>query len=134
MKLKDSVAPVDLVNPIDVAAEPEKASDKCLLGSRWRVIGKEHLCYFTPGTLTRVIREAGFSNVRVTTRNIDPNEIKRAFSRETVEGGTGFQAATTEELRQQLETVPLLKLAKRAANSVLGTTGTGDTIAVRAEK
>jgi 2-polyprenyl-3-methyl-5-hydroxy-6-metoxy-1,4-benzoquinol methylase len=105
-----------------------------LLGSRWRVIAKEHICYFTPGSLERALREAGFAKVAIVTRNIDPNEIKRAFSRNSDQGGTGFQTATTEALRHQLETRPALKLAKRAANLVLRTTATGDTIVVRAER
>ncbi|MEK6303082.1 MAG: class I SAM-dependent methyltransferase [Acidobacteriota bacterium] len=105
-----------------------------LLGSKWRVIGKEHICYFTPASLAGAIREAGFRKVAVKTRNIDPNEIKKAFSRNPVEVGIGFQTATTEALRHQLETRPALKLAKSAANVVLRTTGTGDTIVARAER
>ncbi|HWN99000.1 MAG TPA: class I SAM-dependent methyltransferase [Blastocatellia bacterium] len=105
-----------------------------LLGSKWRVIGKEHVCYFTPATLARAIREAGFLKVVCRTRNIDPNEIKRAFSRNPIEVGTGFQTATTEALRHQLETRPALRFAKSAVNFVLRTTGTGDTIVARAER
>lgn len=105
-----------------------------VLGSKWRVIGKEHICYFTPGSLARAIREAGFHRVAVRTRNIDPNEIRKAFTRKPFEAGTGFQVGTTEELRRQLETRPALRLAKNLANLILGATGTGDTIVVRAEK
>jgi 2-polyprenyl-3-methyl-5-hydroxy-6-metoxy-1,4-benzoquinol methylase len=105
-----------------------------LLGSKWRVIGKEHLCYFTRGSLARAIRGAGFHRVAIRTRNIDPNEIRKAFTRKPVEAGTGFQVATTEELRRQLETRPALALAKNLANLILGATGTGDTIVVRAER
>ena len=105
-----------------------------LLGSKWRVIGKEHICYFTPASLSGAIREAGFRKVALKTRNIDPHEIKKAFSRNPVEAGTGFQTASTEALRQQFETRPALKLAKSAANVVLRITGTGDTIVVRAER
>jgi 2-polyprenyl-3-methyl-5-hydroxy-6-metoxy-1,4-benzoquinol methylase len=105
-----------------------------LLGSKWRVIGKEHICYFTPASLAGAIREAGFRKVAVKTRNIDPDEIKKAFSRNPVEAGTGFQTASTEALRKQFEMRPALKLAKSAANVVLRTTGTGDTIVVRAER
>jgi SAM-dependent methyltransferase len=105
-----------------------------LLASKWRVFSKEHICYFTPGSLAGALREAGFPKVAIAARNIDPNEIKRAFSRNPVEAGTGFQKATTEALRHQLETRPALKLARDAANFVLRATGTGDTIVVRAEK
>jgi 2-polyprenyl-3-methyl-5-hydroxy-6-metoxy-1,4-benzoquinol methylase len=105
-----------------------------LLSSKWRVIGKEHICYFTPVSLARTIHAAGFPKAAIATRNIDPNEIKKAFSRNPVEAGAGFQTATTEELRHQIETRPALRLAKSAANVVLRTTGTGDTIVVRAER
>ncbi|MFY9607523.1 MAG: class I SAM-dependent methyltransferase [Blastocatellia bacterium] len=105
-----------------------------LLGSKWRVIGKEHICYFTPGSLARAMREAGFQRVAVRTRNIDPNEIRKAFTRRPFEAGTGFQASATEELRRQLDAKPALRLAKNVANLILGVTGTGDTVVVRAEK
>lgn len=105
-----------------------------LLGSRWRVIGKEHVCYFSPQSLSRAARAAGFQRVAVATRNIDPNELMKAFNRRPAEAATGFQACQTEQLRHQLETRRSLKLAKSAANLILGATGTGDTIVMKAEK
>lgn len=105
-----------------------------LLASKWRVFSKEHICYFTPGCLAGALHEVGFRNVGIITRNIDPNEIRKAFSRKPVEAGAGFQARKTEELRKQIETSPSLKFAKDVANFVFRATGTGDTIVVRAEK
>ena len=105
-----------------------------LLASKWRVFSKEHICYFTPGSLAGATGDAGFRTVAVNTRNIDPNEIRKAFSRKPVEAGAGFQAAETEELRERIETMPALRLAKNVANLILSATGTGDTIVVWAEK
>ena len=104
-----------------------------LLASKWRVFSKEHICYFTPGSLARALGEAGFRNVAAYTRNIDPNEIRRAFSRKPVDAGAGFQACKTEELRERIETRRALKLARDASNLFLSATGTGDTIVVRAK-
>jgi 2-polyprenyl-3-methyl-5-hydroxy-6-metoxy-1,4-benzoquinol methylase len=105
-----------------------------LLASRWRVFSKEHICYFTPGSIAGGLCKAGFSNIAVYTRNIDPNEIRRVFSRTSVAASAGFQASKTEELRKQIEARRALKLARDAANFVLRETGTGDTIVVRAQK
>jgi SAM-dependent methyltransferase len=110
-----------------------------LIGFDWRIFGKEHICYFTPRTLSRAIIEAGFSKVAVSTRNIDPHELRKIFKRSSSERsssepGAGFQAERTEALRQQLETRRWLKLAKSAANSFLSATATGDTIVAKAEK
>lgn len=105
-----------------------------LLGSKWRVIGKEHICYFTPGSLARAIREAGFHEVAVKTRNTDPHEIRKVLTGKAFEAGTGFQVDATEVLRGHLEARPALRLAKNVVNLILGATGAGDTIVVRAEK
>jgi SAM-dependent methyltransferase len=105
-----------------------------LLGSNWRVIGKEHICYFTPKTLSRALVEAGFAKVKVSSRNIDPNELRKILGRHSVPPGTGFQAEPTERLRQRLETNRALSLAKNVANLFLSVTSTGDTLIVGARK
>jgi 2-polyprenyl-3-methyl-5-hydroxy-6-metoxy-1,4-benzoquinol methylase len=138
------VDPVTLLREIGRIIRPEgllylttpnfDSLSRRLLGSKWRVIGKEHICYFTPRSLARAIREAGFRRIAVRTRNVDPNEIRKAFTRKPFEAGTGFQVGATEEMRRKFETRPALRLAKSVANVILGATGTGDTIVVRAEK
>jgi 2-polyprenyl-3-methyl-5-hydroxy-6-metoxy-1,4-benzoquinol methylase len=105
-----------------------------LIGHRWRVIGKEHICYFTPRVLSRALGEAGFAKAEVTTRNIDPNELKKVFARRPAPSGTGFQAEATERLRGRLETNRALGLAKKAINLLLSATSTGDTLIARAQK
>jgi 2-polyprenyl-3-methyl-5-hydroxy-6-metoxy-1,4-benzoquinol methylase len=105
-----------------------------LIGFNWRVIGKEHICYFTPKVLSRALGRAGFSKVKVTTRNIDPNELRKALSGRASTPGEGFQAQATERLRERLETNRALSLVKRAVNVCLSATSTGDTIMVRAQK
>jgi 2-polyprenyl-3-methyl-5-hydroxy-6-metoxy-1,4-benzoquinol methylase/glycosyltransferase involved in cell wall biosynthesis len=105
-----------------------------LLGGRWRVFGKEHICYFSPRSLSRALGGIGFSKVNITTRNIDPHELKKLFSKSRATAGGGFQAVTTEQLRERLETSRVLKAAKSAANLILSRTSTGDTLLLRAEK
>jgi 2-polyprenyl-3-methyl-5-hydroxy-6-metoxy-1,4-benzoquinol methylase/glycosyltransferase involved in cell wall biosynthesis len=108
-----------------------------LLGLEWRVFGKEHVCYFTPASLSRAILRAGFLKINVRTRNIDPNELKRVLAARfsgnpTGSSANGFDAKGNEELRIQLQQRPALRIAKNSANLILGMTGTGDTICASA--
>jgi 2-polyprenyl-3-methyl-5-hydroxy-6-metoxy-1,4-benzoquinol methylase/glycosyltransferase involved in cell wall biosynthesis len=105
-----------------------------LLGARWRVICKEHVCYFTPRLLTRLLRDAGFGRVRRATRNLDPHELRKLFGAADAEARAGFQIERTEALRVRFERNPTLKVLKGAANLLLAATASGDTIIVRAEK
>lgn len=105
-----------------------------LLGSKWRVFGKEHICYFTPQVLAGVLGMVGFSKVGVATRNIDPHELRKLFQKRSVETDGGFNAQTTEHLREQLEASRSLRLAKNIVNYLLSATSIGDTIYVRAQK
>jgi 2-polyprenyl-3-methyl-5-hydroxy-6-metoxy-1,4-benzoquinol methylase len=108
-----------------------------LVGFEWRVFGKEHVCYFTPASLSRAVRRAGFMKVRIRTRNIDPNELKRVLAARfsgnpTGSSANGFDAKGNEELRIKLQQRPALRIAKNSVNLILGMTGTGDTICASA--
>jgi 2-polyprenyl-3-methyl-5-hydroxy-6-metoxy-1,4-benzoquinol methylase len=105
-----------------------------LLGFKWRNVALEHLNYFTPRTISRALGEAGFRNIRASTRNIDPYELKKIFNRSVRDSGSGFQIARTEKVRENLESNRTLRAAKNLANVLLRATATGDTIVVRAEK
>jgi len=104
-----------------------------ILGTKWRVFGIEHICYFTPQGLARVLGGVGFSKVVVSTRNIDPDELRKLFRRRSNKTGGGFNAQTIEVLREQLEASRTLRLAKNLANRFLSATSLGDTICVRAQ-
>jgi hypothetical protein len=108
-----------------------------LLGLEWRVFGKEHVCYFTPASLSRAVLRAGFLKINVRTRNIDPNELKRVLSNRfsgnpAGSSANGFDCKGNEELRIQLQQRPALRIAKNSVNLILGTTGMGDTICASA--
>jgi len=105
-----------------------------LLGYKWRVFAKEHICYFAPRVLSRVLNENGFAKVRVSTRNVDPHELKKVFGRRTMLSHTGFQAQRTEEFRQRLDASWRMRLTKKVANIILSVTALGDTVFVEAEK
>ncbi|MEN3336001.1 MAG: hypothetical protein V7641_5366 [Blastocatellia bacterium] len=105
-----------------------------LLGGRWRVICKEHVCYFTPKLLARVLRDAGFARLTVRTRNIDPHEIRKLFGGREENASGGFQIDRTEALRARVERHRPLHMAKGMANAFLAATAMGDTITLRAER
>jgi 2-polyprenyl-3-methyl-5-hydroxy-6-metoxy-1,4-benzoquinol methylase len=105
-----------------------------ILGAKWRGLSLEHICYFTPSVLTAALTRTGFEALRVTTRNIDPNECRKLFRRATQGAETGFQAQATDELRRQLDTRPAWRLMKRVVNRALSATSSGDTIIARALK
>jgi 2-polyprenyl-3-methyl-5-hydroxy-6-metoxy-1,4-benzoquinol methylase len=105
-----------------------------LIGPDWRVICKEHICYFTPKVLRRALTRAGFKAVKIKTRNIDPNELRKVFGKRSATAGEGFQAEATERLRQSLETSRALGLAKGSVNMLLSLASAGDSIIARAER
>jgi 2-polyprenyl-3-methyl-5-hydroxy-6-metoxy-1,4-benzoquinol methylase/glycosyltransferase involved in cell wall biosynthesis len=104
-----------------------------LLGARWRVICKEHVCYFTPKLLARRLGDLGFARVSRRTRNIDPHELRKLFGPAGVEPG-GFQIDRTEALRDHIERNRALNIVKNMTNALLAVTASGDTIILRAEK
>lgn len=94
-----------------------------LLGDRWRLISyPEHLSYFTPSTLCSWLKHFGFKPRSVITTGFSIARVRghRASFSEWMQG--------TERMRVQTERSPSLRLAKSAANTVLGATRTGDTI------
>jgi SAM-dependent methyltransferase/glycosyltransferase involved in cell wall biosynthesis len=105
-----------------------------LLGLDWRVFGKEHVCYFTPHALGRLASNAGFSRVKIRTRNIDPYELRRVLRGGLGAPNGGFDAARTEELRERLGKPGVLRFAKLLTNVFLSTTSLGDTICMSANR
>jgi 2-polyprenyl-3-methyl-5-hydroxy-6-metoxy-1,4-benzoquinol methylase len=103
-----------------------------LIGMKWRIFSREHLSYFTPSVLARAVGEAGFSRVECRTRNVDPNELRRAWQGSASESDTGFQIQANERLRRTIESSRALKFGKACVNSMLSLAGAGDTIVAMA--
>jgi 2-polyprenyl-3-methyl-5-hydroxy-6-metoxy-1,4-benzoquinol methylase len=111
-----------------------------LLRNRWVVINyPEHLIYFTPSTLRRWLAGFGLRSVKLTTTGFTP--MRRADGEDELEPvrhahapGSDDPAEAAcgptgqERLRETVERSALLRLAKDAANALLGPSGVGDTI------
>jgi SAM-dependent methyltransferase len=93
----------------------------------WNIINyPEHLNYFTPRSLDRLLREHGFIKVRAMTTGISISRVRSSM--------TGKQQENVdpnnddERLRRHIESSKALGMAKALANSVLSSFGKGDTI------
>lgn len=100
-----------------------------LIGGRWRIVTEEHLWYFSPRTLTQLLRAHGFEILLLQTRNIYPPDLWLAFhSPTTAPVQRAYGCQTDSRLRAFTTRSPLGRMMKAAANGVLRWTGTGDTI------
>ena len=101
------------------------------LGVRWRVIDPEHLGYFTSTTLSRLLREVGYTSVRVTSRTLDVLSWRRGPG---PAGVTPFDPHASARLRDAVEGSRILRLGKSALNRVLRVSGLGDSLLVWARR
>jgi SAM-dependent methyltransferase len=104
-----------------------------LLGTKWRVLCREHISYFTVRVLTDALARSGFESPVVETRNIDPHECGKLFRR-AAPPGAGFQAEAVDVWRRRTTRQASLRLLKRGVNGILALTSSGDTIIARATK
>jgi 2-polyprenyl-3-methyl-5-hydroxy-6-metoxy-1,4-benzoquinol methylase len=105
-----------------------------LTGAAWNIIAyPEHLNYFTPRTLARALRTAGFARIRIATTGISPMRLRNSVAGATVQANAD-PTNDDQVLRQRIERNPLLGLAKHGVNAALTLLGAGDTIKVFARK
>jgi SAM-dependent methyltransferase len=95
------------------------------LGLRWRVVDPEHLGYFTPRTLARALRDAGYGRVSVRSRSLD---VATWFRRGRGDEVVAFDPGAAARLRDDVQSRAALRAAREAANVVLGATGLGDSL------
>lgn len=104
------------------------------LGPKYNVIGwPEHLSYYTPSTLTQLMRKHKFKPVYVKSTGISLTRFrssnKPATAEETREGTEFIAENTTDEkLRNRFESSTILGLLKSTLNSILSFTGKGDAL------
>lgn len=98
-----------------------------IIGGRWRVFADEHRWYFTPSSLRRALRAAGFALVSLRSRNVYPPEIWAALRRRPP--GCGRTVSANESaLREFSRRSPVGRALRTAANALLTATDTGDTL------
>jgi SAM-dependent methyltransferase len=95
------------------------------MGLHWRVIHPEHLGYFTPSTLNRTLRQAGYRDVKVRSRSLDISTwLKRPANGELVQ----FDPQASARLRDAVQARPALQNVKEGMNALLALTGLGDSL------
>jgi hypothetical protein len=57
--------------------------DTRVQGGAWPAINLEHLTYFTPPTVTRLLRDVALKPIRVTSRNVSAATLKKLLGRGT---------------------------------------------------
>jgi SAM-dependent methyltransferase len=101
------------------------------LGIRWRVIDPEHLGYFTPLTLLRLLRDVGYKSVRVRSRSLDVLSWRRNSGPGEV---ARFDPHASARLRDTVEGSRGLRFGKEVVNAALQVTGLGDSLFVWARR
>ncbi|MCA6364754.1 MAG: class I SAM-dependent methyltransferase [Bacteroidetes bacterium] len=94
------------------------------LKGNWRVIDyPEHLSYYTPSTITRLLRSNGFTKIRLITSGVSLQS--QTTYRQAIESGN---LAPDETLREKIENRFYMRWIKKVVNGLLSLTGTGDTL------
>lgn len=92
----------------------------------------EHLNYFTPRTLNKLVQSQGAREKWITTTGVS---VERWRTKRTRDPGVRAAArAEQEDLRARMETETSMKILKRAANSVLDLLKVGDSMKACFEK
>jgi len=105
-----------------------------LLGTRWpNVAPPEHLQLFSPRGLRELLRATGFTTERVVSRGLNPSML---LARRRPSAGAAAPPVrapiSSRELNAAVERGAVGRAAKRTLNRLLGITGVGDSLELRA--
>ena len=104
-----------------------------LLKGRWNIIEyPEHLSYYTPATITALLRGCGFERVEVQATGVSLTRLKTSLklsAEKLISADSG-----DERVRVLLEESRFLRTVKRLLNHALTVSGSGDTLKVLARK
>ena len=104
-----------------------------LAGSGWSVVNyPEHLNYFTPASLRRLGSTQQLHTIRLLTTGVSLVRLRVRHGQQRAEKDAAL--AAQDQLREQLETRPLLRFAKATANAVLNFFGAGDSMKATFQK
>jgi SAM-dependent methyltransferase len=102
------------------------ALSRWVLGARWRIISPaEHLCYFTPKSLRRLLFHVGLHPLSVATEGLSPFELLAALQ---ARRPTATAESRTQTLRELSAGRGPLAPLKAVVNALLRTTRLGDTL------
>ena len=113
--------------------------ERRIFGKSWNIFHREHLTYFTPGTLRGAItNNTGLEILYVETRNISGELISflthllpSSSSRNSSNMSGGLKAdSPPSDIRARIANSPWLSWLKRCANYCLNATGLGATIVI----
>lgn len=121
------------------------SADRRLLGAAWDVIHREHLLYWTPATLRRLVcRSPGLRVVHVETRNISAAAVRqlalklrlpiRAPRRKNGAEPASAGQDSERRLRSLSEANAATRLAKKAANRLLDRFELGNSLVMLLER
>ena len=85
-----------------------------------------HLCYYTPKTLTKLFTEHGFNKERLETTGISITRLKTSKGKSNQQYVS--ETSDDEMLRYRIEKNALLKFGKSISNSVLNLLKIGDSM------
>lgn len=104
--------------------------ERHILGPRWGMIMyPEHITYYSPKTLDRVLQAQGFTKVEIYTENISIYRILQYINRVSRNRKTQFNAELISAQAQAIVTGNrILKSIKLAINSILKITNSGSSI------
>jgi 2-polyprenyl-3-methyl-5-hydroxy-6-metoxy-1,4-benzoquinol methylase len=113
--------------------------DRRLLGGSWTTIHAEHLSYFTPKTLRRLLRDVGtFDDVAISTRNASPGAVRHAamriLRRPAAKTTHAEPLYAQTALRAKVEGSRVLRSAKAGANVLLNALDLGADMFIRCRR
>jgi 2-polyprenyl-3-methyl-5-hydroxy-6-metoxy-1,4-benzoquinol methylase len=121
------------------------AVSRLILKEKWAIIEyPEHLCYYTPKTLTRIFKQFGFDKKWIQTTGINFSRFETRMQEKNLSSkktrpknnkdasGKNIPIANEnskdEQLRKKIEHSILLKIVKASLNGILNTAKTGDSM------
>ena len=98
-----------------------------MLKEKWNIIEyPEHLSYYTPQTIHKLLTESGFKKAKLSTSGFSPSRVGIYSGNTTSEQSS--PKAQEEHLREVMEQNTLMQFAKQIINGILNVSNAGDTI------
>lgn len=104
-----------------------------LLKSKWNVICfPEHLMYFNPSSLKKILSINGFEVKKILTTGLSPGRLLKSKNQKKMDFSDSSE--TDEQLRQKIEKNAFWKLFKFLTNQILNLTGLGESLKIYSVK